>query len=116
VQRSWKSPTTALVVDMCKTNFWRTAWTARRGSPIARAVSTKPPLRTNGALAEDSRLFVAGVAHPESQAGVATLLERGLQTDGPVEQALGTALPTYQHRAHLGAGGHNRRRLLHPRR
>ena len=44
------------------------------------------------------------------------LLERGLQTDGPVEQALGTALPTYQHRAHLGAGGHNRRRLLHPRR
>ena len=44
------------------------------------------------ALAEDSRLFVAGVSRPDSQARVAALFQRGLQTDGPVEDDLGQRL------------------------
>jgi hypothetical protein len=44
------------------------------------------------ALKEDSRLFVQGVARPESQSRIKTLFERGLQADGPVEAILGAAL------------------------
>jgi enoyl-CoA hydratase/carnithine racemase len=44
------------------------------------------------ALDQDSRLFLAGVARPETQARIAVLFERGLQTDGPLEAGLGAAL------------------------
>jgi enoyl-CoA hydratase/carnithine racemase len=49
-------------------------------------------LPTTDAFAEDSKLFVAGVSRPESQARIAMLFQRGLQTDGPVEAGLGGAL------------------------
>lgn len=39
-----------------------------------------------------TKLFVAGVARPESQARVAMLFQRGLQTDGALEGELGSGL------------------------
>src|SRR3984885_12199342 len=44
------------------------------------------------ALNEDSRLFLAGINRPESQNRIALLFERGLQTNGPPEAELGSAL------------------------
>jgi enoyl-CoA hydratase/carnithine racemase len=44
------------------------------------------------ALQEDSRLFVTGVARPQSQSRIRVLFERGLQKDSPLEADLGLAL------------------------
>lgn len=44
------------------------------------------------AILEDSRLFHAGVARPETAARIVQLFERRMQTDGPLEAGLGAAL------------------------
>jgi enoyl-CoA hydratase/carnithine racemase len=44
------------------------------------------------ALREDSRLFLAALARPESQTRIRLLFEDGMQSDGPIEAALGVAL------------------------
>jgi enoyl-CoA hydratase/carnithine racemase len=44
------------------------------------------------ALHEDSRLFLAGIARPESRDRIALLFERGLQTNSSLEAELGAAL------------------------
>jgi enoyl-CoA hydratase/carnithine racemase len=48
------------------------------------------------ALHEDSRLFLAGIARPESRDRIALLFERGLQTNSPLEAELGAALEDLQ--------------------
>ena len=48
------------------------------------------------ALHEDSRLFLAGIARPESRDRIALLFERGLQTNSPLEAELGAALEALQ--------------------
>lgn len=44
------------------------------------------------ALREDSQLFLAGLARPESQARIKLLFDRGMQTDGALEAGFGVAL------------------------
>jgi len=44
------------------------------------------------ALHEDSQLFLAGLSRPETQARSKLLFERGMQTDGPLEEGFGLAL------------------------
>jgi enoyl-CoA hydratase/carnithine racemase len=44
------------------------------------------------ALHEDSQLFLSGLNRPETQARSKLLFERGMQTDGPVEDGFGLAL------------------------
>ncbi len=49
-------------------------------------------LPDNDAVEEDARLFVSGLARPETKARSALLFERGMNTDSPVEAAFGAAL------------------------